>query len=182
MNFLYPKHAIAFSFFSMMFSLMIGLPSYAFAQYVWLDEKGIKQYSDMPAPATVPASRILKSAGAALRTQSPEIAPKSAADANASGNATTKAQTQLPMTTAEKNADFQKRKMEQAEKDQKAAEEAHRAADKSKNCERASTYQKTLDSGQRISQQGKDGQRTFLSDAQRAQESRDTKRILVECK
>jgi hypothetical protein len=174
MNFPYPKHSIAFS----LFSLMLGLSLPAFSQYVWLDEKGVKHYSDMPAPATVPASRILKSAGAALRAQSPGNTPITPEDMN--GNATAK--TQLPMTTAEKNADFQKRRIEQSEKDKKAAEETQRAADKAKNCERASTYQKALDSGQRIAQQGTDGQRAFLSDAQRAQELRDTKRILVECK
>lgn len=176
MNLPHQKHTIAFS----LFSLLLSLSFPAFAQYVWLDEKGVKHYSDMPAPATVPASRILKSAGTALRTQSPGNASKAAEDMNASGNATAK--TQLPMTTAEKNADFQKRRIEQSEKDKKAAEETQRAADKAKNCERASTYQKALDSGQRIAQQGTDGQRAFLSDAQRAQELRDTKRILVECK
>lgn len=170
----YFRHAIAFSFFS----LMAGVSSHAFAQYVWLDEKGVKQYSDKPAPVTVPASRILKSPGATLHPHSAEAAPKPADDT--SPNAPAK--TQLPLTTAEKNADFQKRKMEQADKDQKAAEETQRAADKSKNCERARTYQKALDSGQRIAQQGKDGQRAFLSDTQRAQELRDTKRILDECK
>lgn len=174
MHFSYFRHAIAFSFFS----LMAGMSSHAFAQYVWLDEKGVKQYSDKPAPTTVPASRILKSPGTALRPHSVEIAPKPADGTSLNAPA----KTQLPLTTAEKNADFQKRKMEQADKDQKAAEEAQRAADKSKNCERAKTYQKALDSGQRIAQQSKDGQRAFLSDAQRVQESRDTKRVLDECK
>lgn len=160
--------------------LILGLSSHAMAQYVWLDDKGVKQYSDMPPPVTVPDNRILKSPGAATRTPAANIAATPAAEPGTSENAAAK--TKLPMTSAEKNADFQKRRMEQAEKDKKSAEEAQRAADKSKNCERASAYQKALDSGQRIARQEKDGQRAFLSDAQRAQESRDTKKVLSECK
>lgn len=178
MNLSHSKRASAFS----LFGLMLGLSFPAFAQYVWLDEKGVKQYSDMPAPAAVPASRILKSPGAAVRAQAAGTTSKAAEDSNASGNGNVTAKTQLPMTTAEKNADFQKRRIEQSEKDKKAAEEAKHAADKAKNCERASTYQKALDSGQRIAQQGANGQRAFLSDVQRAQELRDIKRILAECK
>lgn len=161
-------------------SLALGLPPHALAQYVWLDDKGSKQYSDMPPPAAVPNSRILQTPGAANRAQTQQAASAVSDDTKTAPE--TAAKTQLPMTTAEKNADFQKRRMEQAEKDRKAADAAQNAADKSKNCERASAYQKALDSGQRISRQEKDGQRAYLSDAQRAQESRDTKRILTECK
>ncbi|MEO6354052.1 MAG: DUF4124 domain-containing protein [Burkholderiaceae bacterium] len=157
-------------------SLLIGLSSHAGAQYVWLNDKGVKQYSDMPPPITVPNQRILKSPGPVTRAHTP------ASVSAGSGNTAAVEKAKLPMTTAEKNADFQKRRMEQAEKDQKAADEARIANDKSKNCERASAYQKALDSGQRISRQEKDGQRAYLSDAQRTQESRDTKRILSECK
>lgn len=155
--------------------LLIGLSSHAIAQYVWLDDKGIKQYSDMPPPAAVPNKRILKSAGPAPKAQAPDVS-------TGSDNAAAVVKTQLPLTTAEKNADFQKRRLDQAEKDKKAADDAQRTADKNKNCGRASAYQNALESGQRISQQGKDGQRAYLSDANRAQELRDTKRILSECK
>ncbi|MDP3843090.1 MAG: DUF4124 domain-containing protein [Oxalobacteraceae bacterium] len=172
MNHLYLKRITGFTIASLAF----GLSPHALAQYVWLDDKGGKQYSDMPPPIAVPNSRILKFPGAASRAQA------QGAVSAGSDNTETTAKAKLPMTTAEKNADFQKRRMEQAEKDQKSADEAQNAADKSKNCERASAYQKALDSGQRISRQEKDGQRAYLSDAQRAQESRDTKRILSECK
>ncbi|MGV8892395.1 MAG: DUF4124 domain-containing protein [Burkholderiaceae bacterium] len=173
MNHLYIKRITAFT----ITSLILGLSSQAIAQYVWLDDKGIKQYSDMPPPATVPNKRILKSAGPAPAAQALDVATESD---NAA--AAVKASPPLKLTTAEKNANFLKRRLEQAEKDKKAADVAQRTADKNKNCERASAYQNALESGQRISQQGKDGQRAYLSDANRAQELRDTKRILSECK
>jgi hypothetical protein len=135
----------------------------AFAQYVWLDERGVKQYSDQPPPPSVPAGRILKQRGTAK-------AHPSAASA---------APTQP--STADQNAAFRKRQAERAEKDKKAAEEQQLAADKGKACEKAQNYQRVLTSGVRISQSGKDGERSFLSDEQRAQELEETRRVLASC-
>lgn len=86
------------------------------------------------------------------------------------------------MTTAERNADFQKRKIEQADKEKKAADDAKRAADKAKNCDRARAYQRALDSGQRLGNTDKNGERYYLSDEQRAQEAQATRNILNDCK
>lgn len=162
----------------------LSLSASAFAQYIWLNDKGVKQYSDMPPPASVPNNRIVKAPGVAMRAASsvpPDGAVISATESvAATAVATDKAK--IPMTTAEKNMDFQKRKIEQAEKDKKTAEEKQMAADKSKNCERAREYQKALDSGQRIAHTDKNGERAYLSDAQRAQETRDARRILGDCK
>ncbi|NMM39251.1 MAG: DUF4124 domain-containing protein [Glaciimonas sp.] len=177
MNHLYLKRIAA----STIASLLLILSYHAVAQYVWLDDKGVKQYSNMPPPPAVPNSHILKSPGAVAQRLVPGVAPEKMPD-QSDNAAAAAAKAKLPLTTAEKNADFQKRRLEQAEKDKKTANEAQIAADKSKNCERATAYQKALDSGQRIAQQGKDGQRVYLSDANRAQELRDTKRILSECK
>lgn len=164
----------------------LSLSASAFAQYIWLNDKGVKQYSDMPPPASVPNSRIVKAPGVAMRTP-PPVPPDGAAiggSENGAASATVAAadKAKIPMTTAEKNMDFQKRRIEQAEKDKKTAEEKQMAADKSKNCERARDYQKALDSGQRITHTDKNGERAFMSDAQRAQETKDTRRILGDCK
>ena len=37
-----------------------GITGHALAQYVWVDDKGNKQYSDTAPPASVPKNRILK--------------------------------------------------------------------------------------------------------------------------
>ena len=92
------------------------------------------------------------------------------------------AKKQAPLTTAEKNAEFNKRKMEQAELDKKAAEQEKLAADKAKNCERARAYHRALDSGERLARMDGNGERYFLNEQQRAQELRETKRMLDECK
>ena len=163
---------------------VLSLSANAFAQYVWLNDKGVKQYSDMPPPASVPDNHIVKTPGVARHTPSsvsPMAGPTGGVEGGAaSAPATDKLKT--PMTTAEKNMDFQKRKIEQAESDKKAAEEKQMAADKSKNCERARDYQKALDSGQRIAHTDRNGERAYLNDAQRAQETKDTRKILGDCK
>lgn len=160
----------------------LSLSTSAFAQYIWFNDKGVKQYSDMPPPASVPSGRIVKAPGVAMRAASSASSDSAAIGASENGIASATDKVKIPMTTAEKNVDFQKRKIEQAEKDKKAAEEKQLAADKSKNCERARDYQKALDSGQRIAHTDKNGERAYLSDTQRAQEARDTRRILGDCK
>lgn len=146
----------------------------ALAQYVWLDGSGVKQYSDLPPPVSVPAARILKT---------PHPAPASVIDtAPAPTDAGTNAdKPKTPPTLADKNAEFNKRRAAQAEQEKKAAEQNRIAAEKTKNCDRARQYQKTLASGIRIASTNKNGERVFLDDAQRAQEQQEAKKVLQDC-
>ncbi len=158
---------------------LLGFACAASAQYIWLNEKGIKQFSDMPPPASVPKSRVLKEPGQALRSpaQAASDEPAAAADNQADAASAPK----VPLTTAEKNAEFQKRRAEQAEKEKKEAEKEKLAADKAKNCARARDYQSALASGQRVARTDKNGERSYLSDEQRNQDIQEAKRILADC-
>jgi hypothetical protein len=158
----------------------LSFSSVAHAQYVWLDEKGTKQYSDMPPPASIPLKRILKEPGSPSRTLSAAPAEPDAKETPPA--AADKEKDAPPMTIAEKNADFQKRRAEQAEKEKKAAAEAQMAADKAKNCEQARAYQRALQSGERLARTDKSGERYFLSDEQRAKEAQEAKRVVDACK
>jgi hypothetical protein len=155
--------------------LAIGSAVPALAQYVWLNEKGVKQYSDMAPPPSVPTSRILKqpsgNAPPSVNSETPAPAQTEPVVAQKS-----------PMTTEEKNADFRKRRAEQVEKEKKAAEQAKAAAEKTKNCQRAREYQNALASGGRIAHTDQNGERSFLTDEQRAQEMQDVNRVLQQCK
>jgi hypothetical protein len=135
----------------------------ALAQHVWLDDKGVKQYSDMPPPPGTPAGRILQSPG-----------PRAAAAAAAEPAATP--------SLAERNAAFEKRRIEQAERETKESEQARVAADNARNCEQARTYQRTLASGERISKLDRNGERAYLGDQERAQEMANAQRVLAQCK
>ncbi|AIY42563.1 putative transmembrane protein [Collimonas arenae] len=158
--------------------VLLSLATSALAQFVWLDEKGVKQYSDMPPPASVPTKRILKTPGQSLPrgvAEASDSATDGAQDAKAAP-----AQA-APPTIAEQDAAYQKRKAEQAEKNKKAAQEAKLASDKAENCARARANQRTLDSGTRIAQTDANGQRSYMNDDQRAKQNADNRQVLNDC-
>lgn len=136
----------------------------ALAQYVWLDDKGVKQFSDIAPPASVPQNRILKQPhGAASKASNPDTPTESSDDA-ATDNA------KAPPTLADKEIEYKKRKLEQAEKAKKAADEAKRKQDNEENCVRAKSYLDNLKSGARIASTDSKGERSYLSDDDRARE------------
>ncbi|MEB0134547.1 DUF4124 domain-containing protein [Actimicrobium sp. CCC2.4] len=140
----------------------------ASAQYVWRDAKGGKQFSDQPPPASIPRRDILKE---------PSSEPR--ADTESAPAATTAT---APLSTAERNADFRQRRMEQADKDKKAADEKAVAADKTANCARARAYQRSLEEGMRIASTDKNGERYTLNDNQRDVEIRNTRKVVNDCR
>lgn len=142
----------------------------AIAQYVWLDEKGVKQYSDMPPPASVPDKRILKQPGTP--------APANPSDQPDTADAVPP---KTAPTLAEQNAAFRKRQQEAAEKEKKTAEHSRLAAEKAKNCDRARGYLRSLESGERIAHTDRNGERVFLSDEQRSAEMHDARQALANC-
>jgi cell division protein FtsN len=162
--------------------LAFSVTTAALAQYSWTDEKGTRQYSDRPPPAGVPQSRILKQPGkpsgvATVGTPASDTAQGPAASSPSSID------TKTSLTTAEKNADFQRRRAEQAEKQKKADEDQKLTLARAANCERAGEYKRVLESGERVARSDKNGERTYLTDEQRARELRDTKQVMSEdCK
>ena len=147
------------------------------AQYVWVDEKGSKQFSDMPPPAATPKNRILKSPGMAKQEAYKDSNQEAVSDATVPNE-----KLQKPVTTASKNEDYLKRKLEQEEKDKKAAAEKQASMDKANNCERARSYLQSLEAGVRIASNDKNGERSYMSDEQRSKETADVKRSLSDCK
>ena len=153
---------------------IIAVP--AFAQYVWTDAQGHKQYSDMPPPSSVPRSRILKQPGGT------SAAPEAPASADlATPNADAVVKSTAAMTTAEREVDFKKRMSEQAAKDKKTAEATRRAAEKTENCEKMQGYNRALEDGVRISTTDKNGERAYLTDEQRAAELQKNQRAVRDC-
>lgn len=155
---------------------LMALAALAHAQYVWVDDKGLKQYSDRPPAPSVPLKRILKAPG--LEQQQREAAAAAAAPED--GAAATPAPKAAP-GMAELNADFRKRKAEEAEKERKAGEEARRKADISSNCESQRKNKLLLDSGRRISVTASNGEAGFMSDEERARQTRKAQQALADC-
>ncbi|GGI16627.1 DUF4124 domain-containing protein [Oxalicibacterium faecigallinarum] len=136
----------------------------AAAQYVWQDERGVRQYSDTPPPASVPPSRILKSPGLQLKGPPPPPGPKPDA------------------ILAEKNEAFLKRRAEAAEKEKQDAEKAQQEANRQKACEQIAQYRRQLESGDRIRQITPSGERTYMTDEERAKALKDTEQMKDQCR
>jgi len=160
---------------------LLVLSAQALAQYMWLDEKGIKHLSDRPPPPSVPDQRILKAPGKPLFDP---YAPPPAADSDASSasasDAKPDAKPKAP-TLAERNADFNKRQAEAAKKSQIASAEAEQKAAAAANCDAARNNQRALDQGIRLSTYDKDGQRTIMDDDQRGAAAAKNKKVLADC-
>jgi hypothetical protein len=158
-------------------SLALVCANAAFAQYIWLNDKGVKQYSDHPPPKSVPKDKIVKSPfGTTRTTESPASEFKN--------NDTTKSEIEKiekPVTLAKKNEEFNKRRIAKEEADKKAETEQQNTEAKAKNCERAKSYKQSLDEGVLIMTRNKNGERIPLDENQRAKEAAEAKKILSEC-
>lgn len=152
------------------------------APYIWIDDKGMKQLSDQPPPPSVPLNRILRQPRNAQPAPAVDDAAANAA-ASTADNGKTGADDKVkrPPTLAERNADFAKRQAEAAAASQKAAQESAQKSSEAANCENARSNQLALESGIRMSTFDKDGQRGYLTDAQRAERTKQNKAVLAGC-
>jgi hypothetical protein len=160
------------------------ISSISFAQYVWINEKGVKQFSDKPPPASVPKNKIIKA---------PNLNHPHSLGNNSNNNDNTESsegksklseieKLEKPKTIANKNEDFNKRKQEREELEKKAKEEQTRLADNKKQCDRAKSYQRTLENGNLVTTTNKNGEKIILDGSQRAKELAETKKYTEECK
>lgn len=124
------------------------------AQWMWIDAKGLKQVSDRPPPASVPSKNILKAPMHAVLAEAPAseakpavaaAAPDTAAPAAAASAAAPKG-----ASWTEREAEFRKRKADQAAAEKKAEEGAAQAGKKDMACKDAQTNKARLDAGERI--------------------------------
>jgi len=151
--------------------LLIASPLVA-AQYIWVDNKGVKQLSDRPPPPDIPEKRILKAPGMPVFNPYAPVQPEAPAAVS----------TKPAPTIAERNADFIKRQSEAAEKARLAADEAQRNVDKTANCDAARKNQLALDQGLRLSTFDKNGERGYMNEVQRDELRKNTQKVLVDCK
>lgn len=153
--------------------LALVVPS-VMAQWMWIDQNKVRHASDRPPPPDIPEKDILQrprnlpppktaaapSAQPASPAASAALAPGAVADAKARSD---------PQLEARRRA---------AEQEKKAAEAADQErvnTARAENCARAKNYLQTLESGIRIQRTSPQGEREFLDDAQRAQETQRAK-------
>lgn len=146
---------------------LLMLASVASAQFVWVDAKGVKQFSDMPPPASVPANKILKQPGRNNSAAGAEDAAQTSNDAAASAQ----------KATADRELDYRKRKQEKAEADAKAATLAETRAKQQGNCDAARARNAHLASGKRL--RSADG--AFMDNNERARQQETVSQALADC-
>ena len=155
--------------------------------YMWIDEKGLKQFSDRAPPASVPLTAILKAPRGAASAASAAAMPSattmpSATVATDGAEAAIKPGPALAPTVAERNVDYRKRVRENLEREQKEQDALIANAGRADNCARARAARQSIDSGARIGIQDKNGERGFMSDEQRVAEAKKIDKILAACK
>ena len=138
-------------------AMAVAASSYA-QLYKWVDKDGRTRYSDRP-PVGIQATPL-----------SPPPAPASASPAPAAG-ASAKDARKGPLTPAEQEIEF-RRRIKEAQEAAAKGEQAKREEDERKeNCARARDMLGTLQSGERIARTDSKGERFYLDDAQRVQET-----------
>ena len=151
----------------------LALP--AVAQWKWRDASGHTQYSDTPPPPSVAERDILQRPQASM-TSSRRAVP--AAPASAATDAPA-----LVPKAADSELDVKRKQAELEVADKKKAEEAKAAVARADNCARAKAQMRTFDAGGRVSRTNEKGEREYLDDKARAQETARTRdAIASECR
>jgi len=152
---------------------LLALAGTAQAQWKWRDASGNVQYSDLPPPAGVAEKDILQRPA----NQRPRIVvlPVGSGAASAPPAAASAAARPDPEVSSRK-------KLEQEQAAQRAEEDRKIRAQKAENCKTAQGQLRLLEDGVRISRKDERGERVFLDDQQRAEETKRARAIIaVDC-
>lgn len=141
-------------------TMLFAAPSFA-QLYKWVDKDGRTRYSDRP-PVGIQATPLGRPPAPA--------APASASAAPAAGDAAKDAR-KGPLTPAEQEIEFRRRIKEAQEAAAKGETAKREEEERKENCARAREMLGTLQSGQRIARTDSKGERAYLDDSQRVQET-----------
>lgn len=144
---------------------LIMLAGGAGAQYQWKDENGRMVFSDQGPPSHIDPSRVIRT-----------VPGRTASGANHAVNtappAVSAAAENLPNpgareSLADKELDAKRKAKEKADAERKKKEEADQTAKLARACEEMRAELRTLESGMRAATVNAQGEREFLSDADR---------------
>ena len=159
------------------------LPALACAQWLWIDKDGHKVFSDRSPPSDIPNKNILKRPGGVSAAPVPAEAEAAADVQAAGGTPVTKTAANVPKISGKDSGLEEKKKAAEQEEvvKRKAAEEKF-AKDKADNCARAQKSLQVFNSGQRIRSTNAKGESEYLTDEQRAAETKRLQAIAADCK
>jgi len=159
------------------------------AQYAWIDERGTHVFSDRPPPAGTPPARILRTP----RYSTMPVPPVPATPAGAAGappapgagtvaGSAAPAAPAAPPALADRDAAFRKRLAQRDADERKAADEAHDRAALAEQCAGARRNAAALRSGARLTDVDEKGERTVLTDEEKARRLAHAQRALGDCR
>jgi len=148
---------------------MLLASAIAHAQFAWIDEKGVRHYSDQPPPTSTPDAKILK---LPRGMQRPADAPASTAAG------TTAAAPKAAPTLAEREADYRKRHADAEASDKKASAEKDKADAKRAQCDAAMRVKAQLETGRRLRTE----QNVPMTEEEKAREMATADKTLKDCK
>ncbi|MEP6738885.1 MAG: DUF4124 domain-containing protein [Caldimonas sp.] len=151
---------------------LVALP--AQAQWKWKDKAGHVQYSDLPPPVGTPDADILNRPNVTAKkgaAAAPFYIP-SAASATVAAAAASSA---LMPRTVDPELEAKKKKAEAEQAAKTKVEEERVAAARAETCKNARAQLQTLESGIRIARSNASGEREYLDDKQRADETKRTR-------
>lgn len=171
---------LSVALFAALAAALLALP--AEAQWKWKDKTGRVQYSDLPPPAGTPDADILGKPGAQRRTIAapPAVAASAPASATAAVAAASGA---LAPRTVDPELEARRKRAEAEHAAKVKAEEDRIAAARADNCVRARSQLATLESGVRLVRSNQKGEREYVDDKQRAEETQRARdAIKSDCK
>jgi hypothetical protein len=142
----------------------------AHAQYSWIDDRGVRVFSDRPPPPGTPPNRILKAPPRSLEAVAePAATPAAAAPPAASPAPDWRV----------REAEFRERTARRDKEEREAA--AKRRQDRDAECTWARDAQRALTVARRLEWKNRKGEPELMSDADRAREMEKVQRILPGC-
>ena len=157
---------------------LLALP--AEAQWKWKDKSGRVQYSDLPPPLGTPEQDILGKPGSQKGRVSVIPTAEAGSGVTAAASAASNA---LSPRSVEPELEAKRKKADADVAAKAKAEDVKIAAARADNCTRAKAQLATLDSGIRLARANAKGEREFLDDKQRADETRRVRdAIAADCR
>ena len=154
----------------------------AFAQWQWIDKDGRKVFSDRAPPSDILDKDILKRP--TVRAQATATVAPEATGTNTTATSAQAAAASAPkISGVDKELEAKKKQAADLELAKRRVEEERITKAKIENCARAKQAKVTLDSGVRMAQINKAGEREVMDDAGRAAEVKRIQGIIdTDCK
>lgn len=156
----------------------------AHAQYAWIGANGVRHFSDRPPPPSTPLHKIIKAPGQAA--PAPESTSAAASSSlTAAGPSEAVAATpppKRPFTLAEREAAYRERVKLREEQGKKDQQDAQRQRELGERCQSARQVKVEVASGARIGRIDAGGERSYMTDEEKAAAAARADKILAECR